>query len=476
MAAVGSVARPGRVMGVTVVLAQELRDLWLGGRALALGFAFSLLLSVLRVPGRDEPGAQLPRAAGDGEPRPPGRGRGRRVARPPRSGRRHQRRTRARNPGEPAPHPGFESRAGRRQAAWRSLSLWLAAFAISVPYVWFLGRGVGIVGDALAVGFVVGTLLAVFLASLGILISVFAGSNRVSLSVGPLRPTRALRPDAAALGRAARLDGRPAPAASNPMTAGEHYVGKIVVDGHGWGQDAYWLASPLIAALVFSGIALAVSCPLRHAPRRVLAMSRRWTAAVLVVVTMVAAASAAKAEPRLGVTVDRASVRTKLGHTFVIRSRVTNRGPTPAPDLIAHLNVLSLNGDVYVDPEDWSSHRTRYLRPLPPHGSTTLRWKLDAVNAGDIGVYVAVLPRTGLAPVPTAGPLVRVAIAHRRTLNAGGILPLALGVPALLGVLAVALSQARRRHQPAWLLTSVPGYGLTVVKCRGRRGRRTSRT
>src|SRR5256885_6415709 len=31
----------------TVVLGQELRDLWLGGRALALCFAFSLLLSVI---------------------------------------------------------------------------------------------------------------------------------------------------------------------------------------------------------------------------------------------------------------------------------------------------------------------------------------------------------------------------------------------------------------------------------------------
>jgi hypothetical protein len=174
-------------------------------------------------------------------------------------------------------------------------------------------------------------------------------------------------------------------------------------------------------------------------------MSRRWVAAILVVVTMAAAAPVARAAPRLGVTVDRASVRTKLGHTFVIRSRVTNRGPTPTRALIAHLNVLSLNGDVYVDPEDWSSHRTRYLRPLPPHGSTTLRWKLDAVNAGDIGVYVAVLPRSGVAPLPTTGPLVRVAIAHRRTLNAGGILPLALGVPALLAFLAVAVRRQRRR-------------------------------
>jgi ABC-2 type transport system permease protein len=40
------------------------------------------------------------------------------------------------------------------------------------------------------------------------------------------------------------------------MTAGEHYVGKIVTNGHGWSQDVSWLASPLIAAALFVTVAL----------------------------------------------------------------------------------------------------------------------------------------------------------------------------------------------------------------------------
>lgn len=68
--------------------------------------------------------------------------------------------------------------AGKLLAA---ASLWLAAFVVTVPYVWFLGRGVNAVGDALASGIVVGTLLAVSLTGLGILVSTFADSNRVSL-------------------------------------------------------------------------------------------------------------------------------------------------------------------------------------------------------------------------------------------------------------------------------------------------------
>lgn len=160
-------------------------------------------------------------------------------------------------------------------------------------------------------------------------------------------------------------------------------------------------------------------------------------------------APAASAGDQLRVSVDRAAIATKLGHAFVFRSTIANEGSTPRAGLIAHLNVLSLTRGVYVDPEDWSSNRTRYLGPIPAGGSTTLTWKLNAVNAGSIGAYVAVLPGSGAAVPPTTGPTVRVSIAERRTLNSGGILPLALGMPALLGLLIVGLRlRARQRGGP----------------------------
>ena len=117
--------------------------------------------------------------------------------------------------------------------------------------------------------------------------------------------------------------------------------------------------------------------------------------------------------------------------------------------MIAHLNVLSLGPGLYVDPEDWSSHRTHYLAPIAAGRSTTLTWKLAAVNAGDLGVYIAVLPRDGHAVEPTTGPLVHVTIADRRTLDAGGILPLALGNPALLAAVTPTLRIFRRRNTRA---------------------------
>jgi len=163
-------------------------------------------------------------------------------------------------------------------------------------------------------------------------------------------------------------------------------------------------------------------------------------AAVLVALAWPAAARAS-----VSVTVDRVGVATGLGKRFAFRSTVVNAGPGEARDLVAHLNVASLRPGVYVDPEDWSTSRTRYLDPIPAGGAATVRWSLQAVNAGSFAVYVAVLPGDAAGRPPTVGRTVHVTVAERRTLDAGGILPLALGVPVVLGFAAGGVALRRRR-------------------------------
>jgi hypothetical protein len=167
-------------------------------------------------------------------------------------------------------------------------------------------------------------------------------------------------------------------------------------------------------------------------------------AAVLAATALVSGPAAAAPGP-LTVSVDRSHVSTRLGHSFVLHTTIANHGDTAAAGRIAHLNVLSLRPGVYVDPEDWSSHRTRYLAPIPPHGSTRLAWPVKAVNAGSIGVYVAVVPASGSPVRPPTGPLVGVSIADRTSLNSGGIAPLALGIPAALAALLVVVRLRRRK-------------------------------
>lgn len=239
------------------VFAQELRDLWLGGRALVLTLALSLLLSVVcylvatnqalnYLEQRESVNLTLQVAVAVGALL------ALLAAADTISGER-ERGTLESLLVTPVPRQRL---AAAKLAA--ALSLWVGAFVVTIPYVWYLGRGIGVVGEALAAAFVAGSLIAVFLASLGVLISSFSRSNRVSLSVSLLlllalfAPTQF--PTGARQGWAGDLLLR-----ANPLTAGEHYIGKIVVSGHSWTQDASWLLSPVLGAAVLAVAAIAAA-------------------------------------------------------------------------------------------------------------------------------------------------------------------------------------------------------------------------
>jgi hypothetical protein len=178
-------------------------------------------------------------------------------------------------------------------------------------------------------------------------------------------------------------------------------------------------------------------------------MSRRrgiapGSAALFAAVLLVGPAGAQSELP--SVTVDRAEISTGLGSKFSFQTTIANAGATTTPALIAHLNFLSLREGTYVDPEDWSGQRTQYLGTIPADESRTIAWRVTAVNGGSFGAYVAVLPQNNPAEPPAVSPTVEITIAERKTLNSGGILPLALGIPAFVGLLAGGVRIARRRR------------------------------
>jgi ABC-type transport system involved in cytochrome c biogenesis permease component len=152
-----------------VVGGQELRDLWLGGRALLLLLAFSVLLSVITYLGATSEGINFL------EKRETvnltlqvavmfGALVALLVAADAISGER-ERGTLESLLLTPVPRRHLLS--GKLLGA---LSLWFAALAVAVPYVWFLGRDVGAVDDALLAGLLVGTLVAISLAAFGIIV------------------------------------------------------------------------------------------------------------------------------------------------------------------------------------------------------------------------------------------------------------------------------------------------------------------
>jgi ABC-2 type transport system permease protein len=146
--------------------------------------------------------------------------------------------------------------AGKLLAA---LSLWLACWVVSVPYLVVLGRGVSVVAQALLLGLIVGTLTAAGLAAVGLLISSRSGSNRTSLSVSVFLLIALSAPTQLPTGLANTAIGG-ALIRLNPVGSALHYVSAVLVRGRSWEQDISYLAAPALTALL-AGAALLLAAP-----------------------------------------------------------------------------------------------------------------------------------------------------------------------------------------------------------------------
>jgi hypothetical protein len=142
-------------------------------------------------------------------------------------------------------------------------------------------------------------------------------------------------------------------------------------------------------------------------------------------------------------------VSTVLGGRFKITTEIKNTSGAPTGEILAHLNVASIEGSVYVDPEDWSSQRSQQLS-LKPGESRKLSWEIQAVNAGRFAAYVVVVPFgssvNGNEDLKIS-QLVKVDVAPRTTLTAGGALPVVIMVPVLIGLAAAAAIFRMRRQR-----------------------------
>jgi len=169
---------------------------------------------------------------------------------------------------------------------------------------------------------------------------------------------------------------------------------------------------------------------------------RRWLAATIITLALAAPQRAAAQDAGMEITLDQAKVSTSVGRVLTLESRIVNHGSVPSAPMLAHVNVASVDGG-YVDLEDWSADVTQRVDALQPGQDTTLTWELQAVNAGSFHIYVVLLPNSG--PLVPSGAA-RVDVGEKRNLNAGGVLPVAIAIPLILGVGAAAIRYRIRRR------------------------------
>lgn len=147
-----------------------------------------------------------------------------------------------------------------------AMSLWCAGYLAALPYLWWIGRDVGTFGTAAVGTLVTGTLLALFMTGVGLLISMFSQSNGLSLALSffvllALYAPSQL-PAEASRGWAGELL-----MALDPFTAGLTYLERLVVNAHSLTQDASLLVWPLVLGVVVPGVALGLAGRLALLPR-----------------------------------------------------------------------------------------------------------------------------------------------------------------------------------------------------------------
>ena len=138
-------------------------------------------------------------------------------------------------------------------------SMWPVLLIVAVPYIWALREGEGVFADAMLGALVVGTLLVTGFASLGLLVSIYSGSNRLSLAMAFFVFVLLLAPTQLPLGGwfgdlIAQI---------NPMTAGSTFLHRVIVKEHGWGEDGGLLIAPVAWAVVVTAVAFIAAGRLR---------------------------------------------------------------------------------------------------------------------------------------------------------------------------------------------------------------------
>jgi uncharacterized repeat protein (TIGR01451 family) len=307
-------------------------------------------------------------------------------------------------------------------------------------------------------------------AGFGVLVSMWSRSNRTSLFVCLLVYLLFLIPtqfpgeaQKGALGYALQQ--------VDPMQATSEFLEKFIVNNRHPSERFTYLVSTVVAAAVIAAILFLFAAPrlqLEGGSPRLFRSSRRAPrAAVTAVVAGLVAVAAigpmaiaartlpALAEtPPISITTDMEAAALKTGDEIEFTTVVTNEGTTPTPELTVATNIINLGKSDPVDPEDWSPERTQAIEPLEPGESAELDWSVEAILDGDYMVYMTAIAKPGTpdeTTLPVTGPGIHLTVAAFQSTNPAGVLPVAIGMPLILIVVALVLRRywRRERGQPS---------------------------
>jgi hypothetical protein len=343
-----------------------------------------------------------------------------------------------------------------------AISPWPAAMIIAIPYLRVLAQGDEILGPAILWGAILGSILVPAYTGLGMLVSFWSSSNKtsyfVSLGIYILFLVPAQLPGRAQTGAAGQFLQW-----VNPFAATNHFLSKHLVNYRTVAEFWTWLISPVVFAGLVLGLLFLYAAPgLRlEAGKASRFWSRLGRAASLLVIACllvplvaspVMASQGAQAQEAQGlqISVDLDYTVVKTGDKVEFNTLVMNGSAEESPSLIVAMNIINLDaqGDV-VDPEDWSPQRTQYLENLAPGDSANLAWIINTILDGDYMVYMVLIPEpsdTESTSLPVASSGIHLTVTPYTRLNPGGVLPFVIGGPILVLVGIYVIFRLRRRQ------------------------------
>ena len=256
MTAVATHARP-RPAGWPTVARQEIGELWLSSKGLAVLFGFSVLLAVLAyaasadaginlLDARESVGIIVQTAIGLGTLAALV------VSADAISGERERGTLEALLVTPVSRHSLV---VGKLIAA---TTMWLATLLVAIPFVAVMADGPGVARDAVLVLVIVGALVAAALTALGLAISSIAMSNRVSLAAAVavllVLAAPSQLPGIKANGSIGSILIK-----ANPVSAGLEMANNILVSQQPWADQTSFVISPIVAAVGLTAIAIALS-------------------------------------------------------------------------------------------------------------------------------------------------------------------------------------------------------------------------
>ena len=343
-----------------------------------------------------------------------------------------------------------------------AVSPWPAAFIITIPYLILLSQGDRtMVVNSVLWGLILGSVLILGFTGFAMLVSLGTNSNRTSLFVSLavyilcLLPTQF--PGRAQAGFAGQFIKK-----INPMEATNQFLEKVIVNNRTPQEMAIWLLAPVIFF-----VAIFLILFLYAGPRLPFDAGRIWgrrpsrsrTAMLLLLLCLMFVLGstpvlafgddAQNNKTPLDISIDATYKTIKTGDTVNFKTTVTNNSGEKSPQMFVAMNIINLDKDGDpVDPEDWSPQRTQAIEPLAVGQSATQPWSIHAILDGNYMVYMVLVsepnnPQSTSQPAVSSG--IPLTVTPFASLNPEGILPLAIGMPVGLTIVTFVLLWLRKR-------------------------------